>query len=236
MCNTLFAGEVKVQAPEDTASAISTAMVAGITVAAVLALTLTSIALCICKKKRRHHLMYLGRKQVDYGTNMYVSGRMGDEDNIQLDMRKREPLPDILHPDNIKSPMMEGRKNTPKSRNRSVDSNLVNLAAKTPTIQKQAWEMMKQRQDEVISDEEDEEFLQGEEADNLPLPPPFLLDNIEGGMISQRPRDDDCESYQDIIEGYHSGDNVDDIEEADFEVRVPSGYDQNTYISYDPVT
>ena len=213
-----------------------TVMVVGISVAIIVFLIFIIVVIVLVQKNKRRNngLYFLGRKQLDYGTNAYIDG--SDVDNIHLEIRKKgSPLPDVVHPDKVKSPLMDTRKAIPKVRNRSVDSNLVNLAGKTPTtIQKQAWEQMKQKQDEIISDEEDEHFLEDEaQADNLPLPPDYML---VSGQIPGAMHQDDAASYQDIIEGYHSGDNMDEGEENDFEIRVPSGYEQNSYISYDPVT
>lgn len=218
------------------------------------------IVCIVRKKKRQNNSFYHESKQLEYGAggNIYMTTGT-DVDNLQLGSlrRKASPLPDVVHPDKVKSPM-ENRKHgtvsSSKSKNRSVDSNLVNLAGKTPTLQKQAWEQMKMRQDQQLSDEEDEEdeFLDDESPESgvvsggppeLPHPPAYLLNSNGGdeGHYVNAPFSDrnmDSESYQDIIEGYHSGDNMDDyVEEADFELRVPpSGNEQNTYISYDPVT
>ena len=87
--------------------------------------------------------------------------------------------------------------------------------ADTPTtIQRQAWEQMLQKHDgsDPASDDKQEglRMRPSSSVTSLPPPPSFLLD---GDADAEDDDDDDAASYQDILDGYHSEDNIDDDNE-----------------------
>lgn len=157
------------------------------------------------------------------GTNNSINGDMvcvqGKEvDNIQLQIH-RSPLPENPH----KSPI-ESRKHQVKM-----------AATQSPLLdpRKVAWDQMLIRQ--AMEDEQDtdmmheDEMLQGNEMvqrhpaqnqhqqEELPPPPAFLLQNDDEHLN----RGDDG-SYHAVLDGYHSEDNVDDIDvDEPFQIQMP---------------
>ena len=96
----------------------------------------------------------------------------------------------------------------------AADGGAVVCTADTPTnIQKQAWDQMLQKHDGVDSatddDQEEQRMRPSSSVTSLPPPPSFLLEGDE--YVD----DDDAASYQDILDGYHSEDNIDDSDLPD---------------------
>ena len=81
--------------------------------------------------------------------------------------------------------------------------------ADTPTtIQRRAWEQMLQTTDGSDDGEQEGPRMRpSSSVTSLPPPPSFLLD---GDADADDDDDDDAASYQDILDGYHSEDNIDD--------------------------
>ena len=91
--------------------------------------------------------------------------------------------------------------------------------ADTPTsIQKQAWDQMLQKHDGVDSatddDQEEQRVRPSSSVTSLPPPPSFLLEG-DGDVDDEDDDNDDAASYQDILDGYHSEDNIDDSDLPD---------------------
>ena len=109
------------------------------------------------------------------------------------------------NPDRLKSPATRPR----QPGHQGTDGGAVVCTADTPTsLQKQAWEQMLQKHDGV--DEDDQEELRmrpSSSVTSLPPPPSFLLDDAD---CDDDDDNDDAASYQDILDGYHSEDNIDD--------------------------
>ncbi len=111
------------------------------------------------------------------------------------------------------------------------DIPMINTVANPNSIQNREWEHMLRQKDMTAEDEEEEErrlmelqeqHLQNQQnvfvdsPDNeLPPPPPFLLDNDTGLNFN-------LSSYNDILDGYHSGDNIDDCIDDDVNESIPS--------------
>ena len=121
--------------------------------------------------------------------------------------------------------LFHGRKPAPPARGQVSRSNSVghavdpdmnntlrSIASKAHSPQNNAWEQM-MRSREFSSNDSESENVQNRDSinDDLPPPPPFLLDKdqIARALTS---------SYQDVLDGYHSADNMD--EDEYFEIRV----------------
>lgn len=151
--------------------------------------------------------------------------------HIDVSTRKGSPLPDIVHPPHINAangdvPPMVNMATHPSANRDSRDSTdaaaLSVMQAHMNTKQKMAWdEMLLQRHTldaaEALAEEQRlKRLLNQMSPDNeLPPPPPFLLENGEVDV------DTDASSYQDILDGYHSGDNIDESEDDQSELPLP---------------
>lgn len=215
-------------------------LIFGVTCGAIFLLLFLLLIIIIVRKKRK-------RNDHPYGVKTVVKKRKGgdrnskDIDNMQLSIRrKNSPLP--LPP---ATPKLLERKTTSDQRlnghvmhtspaglepnERPVSGvTTLNCVGNPNSEARFAWDMMLRRQDLETSDDELRPDSDGElpelrpESDDgeLPPPPPFLLDNNNG--VYRRGNHHD---YQDIFDGYHSGDNIDtDIEEVtdDLRIQLPS--------------
>ena len=151
--------------------------------------------------------------------------------HIDVSRGRGSPLPDIVHPTHVnvvngEVPPMVNMATHPSANRDSRDSTdavaLSVMQAHMNTKQKMAWdEMLMQRHTmdaaEALAEEQRLKRLFNEMSPDseLPPPPPFMLDNGEGDV------DTDASSYQDILDGYHSGDNIDESEDDQSELPLP---------------
>lgn len=170
-----------------------------------------------------------------------------DVDSIKMQIRRPSDKPPEVPPHrNLKSPI-EVRKNaqgpamtsTPQSPKQNRLSEEVPLTAVSSisnnpnSVQKQAWDSMLHTK--AVTDDGEEANGSGRQATNandpgrqpteatpmmdpdLPPPPAFLL---EENNETDPAGEDDAASYQDILDGYHSEDNV-DADSGYIDVRSP---------------
>ena len=205
-------------------------IIVGASIAGFVLIVIILIIFFVIRKRKK-------RNDHPYGVTTVVKKRKGDNrnskdiDNMQLSIRrKNSPLP--LPPT---TPKLMERKisdhhlnghvmhTSPPSRHHDdygerppSDVPTINIVGNPNCEAKHAWDMMLQRQDLETSDDENRPESDGE----LPPPPPFLMDNATGAY-----RQGNHHDYQDIFDGYHSGDNIDtDIEEVtdDLRLQLPS--------------
>ncbi|ELU13463.1 hypothetical protein CAPTEDRAFT_228638 [Capitella teleta] len=187
-------------------------VVIGASAAAALLLVIIMIVLIVLRRRivRDQEAMknpygFAKRRQMqgsDSGGGMVIMNEAKDIDNIQLEIRRHDgSLPDLVHNKvDMKSPP-EVRK---------IASPLP-MRPDENTAQRMAWDQMLHHaltSDDELEEEEDEP-MDTSPVMELPPPPDFLLEQNRG-------LEDD--SYQDILDGYHSGDNVED--EDKFQIRI----------------
>jgi hypothetical protein len=218
------AGE-QMEAIED--KGLSMVIIGGLSGLLILLVIIIVIIVVVRRRNRNHipdHKFYNGgpAHSMSNGDTVCVQGK--EVDNIQLQIH-RSPLPTDTLPH--KSPV-ESRKHQVK----------MNSAMQSPLLdpRKVAWDQMLIRQ--ALEDNEDNDQGLGEEQgmladphqqhphpshpphpqpplppppqEDLPPPPAFLLQNDEepGPLLNR----DDNGSYHAVLDGYHSEDNVDDID------------------------
>lgn len=185
-------------------------------VGAVLAVVLISLtaalAFFICRRKR--HTDQQPR------TVVRKNGKNKDvDDGLELHMRRKgSPLPDVVHKEGVGEVVANGHVvagvvNTDVA----ATAGTTQLACMSPHMhikQRAAWNQMIRRAEMESEDEEDDNHAhQGAPVEvspdnELPPPPPFLLDSNPS-------------NYADILDGYHSGDNVDDcLDEVDGQIST----------------
>jgi hypothetical protein len=217
----------------------SIAIAVGATVFGVLIVIIVGVVICMRKRSRA--------KEDDYTTtwkSMFGNGKkvpMGEDgavvkvseskdiDQIQLEIRRIDgSQPDLIaqaspkptHLDKCRSPLETRKQNVYTGSPKKCPVEL------TPnTIQQRAWERMLMTKD---MDTEVPAEAQGSEKNeeltpmmDLPPPPQFLLESNEG--TEHVPTDN--VSYHDVLDGYHSEENIDEGDK--FEIRVPQQQHQN---------
>ena len=149
-----------------------------------------------------------------------------DVDSIKMQIRRPSDKPPEVPPHRnlvakAKSPLEVRRHqgpaatSTPKSPKQSrlseeVPPTAVSCISNNPnSVQKQAWDSMLQTAATMVENEEEQGPRVSETTpmmeNDLPPPPDFLLENDQNEAAQ-----DDAGSYQDILDGYHSEDNVDE--------------------------
>ena len=228
------AGE-QMEAIED--KSLSMVIIGGLSGLLILLVIIIVIIVVVRRRNRNHipdHKFYNGgpAHSMSNGDTVCVQGK--EVDNIQLQIHRSPQPSDVPH----KSPV-ESRKHQVKM-----------TAAQSPLLdpRKVAWDQMLIRQAMEDNDQEmqEEELLnhhhhphhhQQEQQqphheqhhhsqqplppppqEELPPPPAFLLQNDEEPQLNQG----DNGSYHAVLDGYHSEDNVDDIDvDEPFQVQMP---------------
>ena len=199
---------------------------------------IVSILLTVILCRRRHNrdaALESQKKQANdmNGTAVRINSER-DVDNIQLKItRPVSDVPPAVPPHQngyVGSPKQVRPENTPNAQpitngvgNRGSDvipPTALSCVSNNPnSAQKRAWDrvLMKQADEDVGGVKRLEAnpapvpLLTDDSPCELPPPPPFLLEGGGG-------EDYDTASYQDILDGYHSGDNVDDVP---LDIRIP---------------
>ena len=209
-------------------------------VAVVVVVVLTGAALCVRRRSRQKQDDYTPTWRSMFGNKIPMMRPEGgatvkisesrDVDQMQLEIRRLDgSQPDIIaqaspkptHADKCRSPL-DIRKQAAHSPKKCP-----NEVTMTPnTIQKRAWERMLMTQQLESDEAESESRDKSDELTpimDLPPPPQFLLDNNDDTHQIQP----DSVSYHDILDGYHSEENIDDGEH--FEIRLPqeNGHNNN---------
>ena len=183
-----------------TDEAPTAAIVAGILICVVALLLMLVIGLVLWRRRQAKRNRY----HTSAPSAMEAPDQRNPGEAVALTVNyKNRPLPDIGNQKNGTT----GK--SPHLSTRSATSREDVCCATTPrSIQKQAWDQMLQKQDNQ-SDENNQQHDQLRNTSSitsLPPPPSFLLEGDNDDSS------DDAASYQDIIDGYHSEDNLDDIE------------------------
>ncbi len=134
-----------------------------------------------------------------------------DKCRSPLDIRRNKEVITPRTPPMKTKPMAGAATPAPGNRPPSTAMTVLNPNNNPDSVQNQAWESMLHHQAMEIEDPEAEKQKEAGEMepmiDNLPPPPAFLLDQVNRNSTAP---DSDALSYHDILDGYHSEENIDD--------------------------